>query len=99
MKQWVIMGDYEKIGSALVCVLPRGCDETNAKQIAKRMNLNPSHVDRLMIAKDAQIIHVDIDPCSINKNVKVDIPIIGDAKNVWAEEIEADEAWWNDNCD
>ena len=33
-------------------------------------------------AKDAQIIHVDIDPCSINKNVKVDIPIIGDAKNV-----------------
>lgn len=33
-------------------------------------------------AKDAQIIHVDIDPCSINKNVKVDIPIIGDARNV-----------------
>lgn len=33
-------------------------------------------------AKDAQIIHVDIDPCSINKNVKVNIPIIGDAKNV-----------------
>ena len=33
-------------------------------------------------ARDAQIIHVDIDPCSINKNVKVDIPIIGDAKNV-----------------
>lgn len=33
-------------------------------------------------AKDAQIIHIDIDPCSINKNVKVDIPIIGDAKNV-----------------
>lgn len=33
-------------------------------------------------AKDAQIIHVDIDPCSINKNVRIDIPIIGDAKNV-----------------
>lgn len=33
-------------------------------------------------ARDAQIIHVDIDPCSINKNVKVDIPIIGDAKNI-----------------
>lgn len=33
-------------------------------------------------AKDAQIIHVDIDPCSINKNVKINIPIIGDAKNV-----------------
>ena len=33
-------------------------------------------------AKDAQIIHVDIDPCSISKTVKVDIPIVGDAKNV-----------------
>lgn len=39
-------------------------------------------------AKDAQIIHVDIDPCSINKNVKVDIPIIGDAKNVMAAMLE-----------
>jgi acetolactate synthase-1/2/3 large subunit len=27
-------------------------------------------------------IHVDIDPSSINKNVKVDIPIIGDCKSV-----------------
>lgn len=33
-------------------------------------------------AKDAQIIHIDIDPCSISKNVPVDIPIVGDAKNV-----------------
>lgn len=33
-------------------------------------------------AKDAQVIHVDIDPCSISKNVNVDIPIVGDAKNV-----------------
>ncbi|MGM9993852.1 MAG: biosynthetic-type acetolactate synthase large subunit [Candidatus Avigastranaerophilus sp.] len=32
--------------------------------------------------KDAQVIHVDIDPCSISKNVHVDIPIVGDAKNV-----------------
>ncbi len=32
--------------------------------------------------KDAQIIHVDIDPCSISKNVPVNIPIVGDAKNV-----------------
>ena len=27
-------------------------------------------------------IHVDIDPSSINKNIRVDIPIIGDAGNV-----------------
>lgn len=33
-------------------------------------------------APDAKIIHVDIDPCSISKNVRVDIPIVGDAKNV-----------------
>jgi len=31
-------------------------------------------------APGAQKIHVDIDPSSINKNVAVDIPIIGDAK-------------------
>ncbi len=33
-------------------------------------------------ARDAQVIHVDIDPCSISKNVAVDVPIVGDAKNV-----------------
>ncbi len=33
-------------------------------------------------ARDSQVIHVDIDPCSISKNVKVDIPIVGDAKNI-----------------
>ena len=33
-------------------------------------------------AKGAKIIHVDIDPCSISKNVPVTIPIVGDAKNV-----------------
>src|SRR5919198_1499276 len=29
-------------------------------------------------------IHIDIDPSSINKNIRVDIPIIGDAGNVMA---------------
>ena len=33
-------------------------------------------------ARDAQVIHVDIDPCSISKNVKASIPIVGDIKNV-----------------
>lgn len=33
-------------------------------------------------AKGAQIVHIDIDPCSIAKNIPVDIPIVGDAKNV-----------------
>ncbi len=33
-------------------------------------------------ARDAQVIHIDIDPCSISKNVKASIPIVGDVKNV-----------------
>lgn len=33
-------------------------------------------------AKKAKIIHVDIDPTSLNKNVKADVPIVGDAKTV-----------------
>ncbi len=34
---------------------------------------------------DAKIIHVDIDPASISKNVKVDVPIVGDVKKVLSE--------------
>ncbi len=33
-------------------------------------------------APSAKIIHVDIDPTSISKNIRVDIPIVGDAKEV-----------------
>ena len=33
-------------------------------------------------APEAKIIHIDIDPCSIGKNVRADIPIVGDAKTV-----------------
>lgn len=33
----------------------------------------------------AKIIHIDIDPASISKNVRVDIPIVGDAKNILTE--------------
>ncbi|MBF0263844.1 MAG: acetolactate synthase 3 large subunit [Gammaproteobacteria bacterium] len=31
---------------------------------------------------DAKIIHIDIDPSSISKNVKVDVPIVGDVEEV-----------------
>ena len=31
---------------------------------------------------NAKIIHIDIDPSSISKNVDVDIPIVGDARNI-----------------
>ena len=33
-------------------------------------------------APKAQIIHIDIDPAEIGKNVKVDVPIVGDVKHV-----------------
>ena len=39
-------------------------------------------------APEAKIIHVDIDPTSISKNIKVDVPIVGDAKNVLGQLIE-----------
>ena len=35
-------------------------------------------------APDAKIIHVDVDPTSIKKNVRVDLPIVGDVKWVLA---------------
>jgi len=36
----------------------------------------------------AKIIHIDIDPTSIQKNVKVDVPIVGDCKRALARLLE-----------
>jgi acetolactate synthase-1/2/3 large subunit len=36
-------------------------------------------------APNARIIHIDIDPASISKNIEVDIPIVGDAKVILQE--------------
>ena len=55
----------------------------------------------------ARIIHVDIDPSSISKNVKVHVPIVGDVKTVLTDlnallkeknikpEKEALDQWWS----
>jgi len=58
-------------------------------------------------APKAKIVHVDIDPASISKNVRVDVPIVGSVSNVVADMIafvkesgelpdrEALGKWWN----
>jgi acetolactate synthase-1/2/3 large subunit len=63
---------------------------------------NPKH----FAATPRKIIHVDIDPSSISKRVKVDIPIVGNVKDVLTEflaQLDASEvrpnpnalrAWW-----
>ncbi len=63
---------------------------------------NPKHFAQ----NERKIIHIDVDPSSIAKRVKVDVPIVGDAKEVLRELIamlkEADtrpdqaalDAWW-----
>ncbi|MBH9577841.1 acetolactate synthase 3 catalytic subunit [Inhella sp. 1Y17] len=63
---------------------------------------NPKHFAQVQ----RKIIHIDIDPSSISKRVKVDIPIVGDVKEVLQELIsqikearerpDADKlnAWW-----
>jgi acetolactate synthase-1/2/3 large subunit len=40
-------------------------------------------------APHAKIIHIDIDPASISKNVHVDIPVVGDAKLILTDILEA----------
>ncbi|MGE5865814.1 MAG: acetolactate synthase 3 catalytic subunit [Rhizobacter sp.] len=64
---------------------------------------NPKH----FASVERKIVHIDIDPSSISKRVKVDIPIVGDVKDVLQELIaqvkeaqakpdaNALNAWWN----
>ena len=42
-----------------------------------------------LFAPSAEIIHIDIDPSSISKNIKVDVPIVGDCRQVLTKLIEA----------
>lgn len=41
--------------------------------------------DAKSFATDSKIIHIDIDSAEIGKNVRADIPIVGDAKNILTE--------------
>ncbi|HVS71725.1 MAG TPA: biosynthetic-type acetolactate synthase large subunit [Phycisphaerae bacterium] len=54
-------------------------------------------------APKAKIIHIDIDPSSISKNVKVDVPVVGDARLCLRDIIEhvqhVDRKEWFDQID
>jgi acetolactate synthase-1/2/3 large subunit len=64
---------------------------------------NPKHFAQ----NERKIIHIDIDPSSISKRVKVDVPIVGDVKDVLTELIsmikesqqkpdaQTLQAWWS----
>ena len=64
---------------------------------------NPKH----FATNPRKIIHIDVDPSSISKRVKVDIPIVGDVREVLIELLaqiesgtarpnaDAVKAWWN----
>ncbi|MEN6441186.1 MAG: biosynthetic-type acetolactate synthase large subunit [Syntrophobacter sp.] len=43
-------------------------------------------------APNARIIHIDVDPTSISKNVDVDVPIVGDCKSALEQLIQLAEA-------
>jgi acetolactate synthase-1/2/3 large subunit len=50
-------------------------------------------------APHAKIVHIDIDPASISKNVRVDIPVVGDAKTILSQlakevEYQPREEWF-----
>ncbi|WP_319371806.1 biosynthetic-type acetolactate synthase large subunit [uncultured Ilyobacter sp.] len=59
--------------------------------------------DPQRFAPHAKKIHVDIDAAEINKNVKVDLPLVGDAKDVLEDlfnvGIEADFSEWMEKCE
>ena len=51
-------------------------------------------------ASNAKIIHIDVDPAEIGKTVKIDVPIVGDAKNILQELLKRltklENKKWND---
>lgn len=50
------------------------------------------------LAETTRIIHIDIDPAEIGKNIKTDIPLVGDCKNILGQLTEyvasADRSEW-----
>jgi acetolactate synthase-1/2/3 large subunit len=68
--------------------------------IAVGMRMDDRVTGRLnAFAPHAQIVHIDIDPAELGKNVRTAVPIVGDAKHVLkllTQEVQEGkhEAWW-----
>ena len=53
--------------------------------VGARFNDRVVSVPAKFLEKPKKIIHIDIDPSSISKRVRADVPIVGDVKNVLRE--------------
>jgi acetolactate synthase I/II/III large subunit len=100
-KQWLGMlgmhGTYEANWAMHDCDVMINVGARFDDRITGRLNA---------FAPNSKKIHIDIDPSSINKNVRVDVPIVGDVTYVleamlkawkaWGAQIDkaAHKAWW-----
>ena len=63
-----VSNDYINESDLLIAIGVRFSDRTTGR------------LDRFV--PDTKVIHIDIDPAEIGKNVEVDLPIVGDARNI-----------------
>ncbi|WP_458455995.1 acetolactate synthase large subunit [Methanobrevibacter sp.] len=63
-----VSNDYINESDLLIAIGVRFSDRTTGR------------LDRFV--PDTKVIHIDIDPAEIGKNVSVDLPIVGDARNI-----------------
>jgi len=67
-----VPANYAIMGSDLIIAVGARFDDRITGRIDK-------------FAPDAKVIHIDIDPASISKNIRVDIPVVGDARHILRE--------------
>src|SRR5438270_717831 len=82
------------------------CPRTSCSRRAPIAGRTPSATR--VTARNSQTIPIDIDPSPLNKNVRVDVPIVGDAGAAleaiiaglkgrrWKPDLEALAPWWKE---
>lgn len=67
-------------------------------RVGDRSVKNPGRV-----SENASVIHIDVDPAEIGKNVSIDVPIVGDAGQILNQMLEVleekhtvHESWWTE---